>query len=94
LDAAFMAMKAHDTARPTHMTLPRLGPAGYGVSAQNCWNDPTLAAIAGPDRWVGLVVPGTAVAPWEPGRVERGAEKGSGSARGLVGARVEADVFL
>jgi 2-dehydropantoate 2-reductase len=78
-DIAFLAMKAYDTAWAAHMALPRLGPAGYVVSAQNCWNDPTVAAIAGPDRSVGLVMSKIAVALWEPGRVERGAEKGSGS---------------
>ncbi|HEX9409140.1 MAG TPA: 2-dehydropantoate 2-reductase [Methylomirabilota bacterium] len=78
-DVAFVAMKAYDTAWATHMALPRLGPAGYVVSAQNCWNDPGVAAIAGPERSVGLVMSKIAVALWEPGRVERGAEKGSGS---------------
>ena len=72
-------MKAYDTAWATHMALPRLGPDGYVVSAQNCWNDPGVAAIAGHDRSVGLVMSKIAVALWEPGRVERGAEKGSGS---------------
>jgi 2-dehydropantoate 2-reductase len=35
-DVAFVAVKAYDTAWATHMALPRLGPAGYVVSAQNC----------------------------------------------------------
>jgi 2-dehydropantoate 2-reductase len=78
-DVAFVAVKAYDTAWATHMALPRLGPDGYVVSAQNCWNDPVVAAIAGPDRSVGLVMSKIAVALWEPARVERGAEKGSGS---------------
>jgi 2-dehydropantoate 2-reductase len=78
-DVAFVAMKAYDTAWATHMALPRLGPAGYVVSAQNCWNDPGVAAIAGQERSVGLVMSKIAVALWEPGHVERGAEKGSGS---------------
>jgi 2-dehydropantoate 2-reductase len=78
-DVAVVAMKAYDTAWATHMALPRLGRDGYVVSAQNCWNDPTVAAIAGPERSVGLVMSKIAVALWEPGRVERGAEKGSGS---------------
>jgi len=38
-----------------------------------------VAAIAGQERAVGLVMSKIAVALWEPGRVERGAEKGSGS---------------
>jgi 2-dehydropantoate 2-reductase len=78
-DVAFVAMKAYDTAWATHMALPRLGPAGYVVSAQNCWNDPGVAAIAGQERAVGLVMSKIAVALWEPGHVERGAEKGSGT---------------
>jgi len=98
-DVAFVALKAYDTAWATHMAVPRLGPAGYVVSAQNCWNDPTVAAIAGPDRSVGLVMSKIAVALWEPGHVERGAEKGSGSGHdvfragehdGRITTRVEA----
>src|SRR5499427_1740005 len=78
-DIAFVAMKAYDTAWATHMALPRLAADGYLVSSQNCWNDPVVAAIAGRERSVGLVMSKIAVALWEPGRVERGAEKGSGS---------------
>src|SRR5882672_4254413 len=98
-DVAFVAMKAYDTAWATHMALPHLGPAGYVVSAQNCWNDPGVAAIAGPERSVGLVMSKIAVALWQPGHVERGAEKGSGSGHdvfragehdGKVTPRVEA----
>jgi 2-dehydropantoate 2-reductase len=98
-DIAFIAVKAYDTAWATHMALPHLGPAGYVVSAQNCWNDPGVAAIAGPERSVGLVMSKIAVALWQPGHVERGAEKGSGSGHdvfragehdGKVTPRVEA----
>src|SRR5215468_790101 len=78
-DIAFVAMKAYDTAWATHMALSHLGPEGYVVSAQNCWNDPGVAAIAGQERSVGLVMSKIAVALWEPGHVERGAEKGSGT---------------
>ena len=99
LDIAFVAVKAYDTAWATHRALPHLGPAGYVVSAQNCWNDPAVAAIAGPERSVGLVMSKIAVALWQPGHVERGAEKGSGSGHdvfragehdGKITARVEA----
>jgi 2-dehydropantoate 2-reductase len=98
-DIAFIAVKAYDTAWATHMALPHLGPAGYVVSAQNCWNDPGVAAIAGQERSVGLVMSKIAVALWQPGHVERGAEKGSGSGHdvfragehdGKVTPRVEA----
>ena len=78
-DLAVVAMKAYDTAWATHLALPHLAPGGYVVSAQNCWNDPGVAAIAGQERSVGLVMSKIAVALWEPGHVERGAEKGSGS---------------
>jgi len=98
-DIAFVAMKAYDTAWATHMALPRLAADGYLVSSQNCWNDPVVAAIAGRERSVGLVMSKIAVALWEPGRVERGAEKGSGSGHdvfrvgehdGAITPRVEA----
>src|SRR5712692_7882629 len=98
-DVAFVAVKAYDTAWATHMAPPRLAPDGYVVSAQNCWNDPVVAAIAGADRSVGLVMSKIAVALWQPGHVERGAEKGSGSGHdvfravehdGKVTPRVEA----
>ncbi len=51
----------------------------YDTAWENCWNDPGVAAIAGQERSVGLVMSKIAVALWEPGHVERGAEKGSGS---------------
>ena len=46
-------IKAYDTAWATHHGPAPPGPAGYVVSAQNCWNDPGVAAIAGPERSVG-----------------------------------------
>ena len=78
-DVAFVAMKAYDTAWATHMALPRLGPAGYVVSAQNCWNDPIVASIAGAERSVGLIMSKIGVALWKAGEVERGMEKGQGA---------------
>lgn len=78
-DIAFVAVKSYDTAWATHLALRHLAPTGYVVSAQNCWNDPVAAAIAGPARSVGLVMSRIGVALWEPGRVERGVEKGAGS---------------
>src|SRR5262245_34591714 len=77
-DLAVVAMKAYDTAWATHLAVPHLAPSGYVVSAQNCWNDPVVAAIAGRERAVGLVMSSIAVALWKPGQVERGAERGSG----------------
>lgn len=78
-DIAFIAMKAYDTAWATRLALRHLTPDGYLVSAQNCWNDPLVASIAGAHRAVGLVMSKIAVALWEPGSVERGAERGSAS---------------
>jgi 2-dehydropantoate 2-reductase len=78
-DIAFIAMKAYDTAWATWMALPHLGPEGYVVSAQNCWNDPIVASIAGAERSVGLVMSKIGVALWKPGQVERGMERGQGA---------------
>jgi 2-dehydropantoate 2-reductase len=75
-DIAVVAMKAYDTAWATQLTLPHLSPTGYVVAAQNCWTDPIVAAIAGEERSVGLVMSNIAVALWKPGQVERGAERG------------------
>jgi 2-dehydropantoate 2-reductase len=81
-DIAFIAMKAYDTAWATHLALPHLAPTGYLVSAQNCWTDPIVAAIAGPSLAVGLVMSSIGVALWKPGEVERGVERGG--ARGHI----------
>jgi 2-dehydropantoate 2-reductase len=78
-DIAFVAVKSYDTAWATHLALRHLAPSGYLVAAQNCWNDPVIAAIAGPARSVGLIMSRIAVALWEAGRVERGVEKGAGA---------------
>ena len=75
-DIAFIAMKAYDTAWATWMALPHLKPEGYVVSAQNCWNDPIVASIAGAERSVGLIMSKIGVALWKAGEVERGMEKG------------------
>ena len=78
-DVAFIAMKAYDTAWATWMALPHLKPEGYVVSAQNCWNDPIVASIAGAERSVGLIMSKIGVALWKAGEVERGMEKGQGA---------------
>ena len=78
-DIAFVTMKSYDTAWATQLAIRHLGPKGYVVSAQNCWNDPLVASIAGADRSVGLVMSRIGVALWKPGEVERGAERGSSS---------------
>ena len=78
-DIAFVAMKAYDTAWATQLALRHLAPDGYVVSAQNCWPDPVVAAVAGSSRAVGLVMSKIGVAVWTPGQVERGMEKGQGT---------------
>src|SRR5262249_18308746 len=55
-DIAFVDMKAYDTAWATQLAIRHLSPEGYVVSSQNCWTDPTVAAMAGADRSVGLVM--------------------------------------
>jgi 2-dehydropantoate 2-reductase len=77
-DIAFVAMKAYDTAWAAQVALRHLPSEGYMVSAQNCWPDPVVAAVAGPGRAVGLVMSKIGVAVWKPGHVERGMEKGQG----------------
>ncbi len=75
-DLAFVAMKAYDTAWAAQLALRHLAPDGYVVSAQNCWPDPVVAAVAGASRAVGLVMSKIGVALWKPGQVERGMETG------------------
>jgi 2-dehydropantoate 2-reductase len=98
-EIAFVAMKAYDTAWATQLALRHLGPHGFVVSAQNCWPDPVVAAVAGPGRAVGLVMSKIGVALWTPGQVERGFEKREGTGHdvfragehdGAVTPRVEA----
>ena len=79
-DIAFVTMKSRDTAWATHFVKRFLNAGGYVVSAQNCWNDPTIASIMGAERAVGLIMSRISVAVWEPGKVSRGVEKGSARA--------------
>src|SRR6202795_2608781 len=78
-DIAFIAMKTYDTAWATHLALSHVKPEGFVVSAQNCWNDPVVAGIAGVDRSVGLVMSRIGVALWKPGEVERAMDGGGGA---------------
>ena len=77
-DIGIVAMKSYDTAWAAHLLVPHVKPSGFVICAQNCWNDPLVASIAGPERTVGLIMSGISVAMWKPGEVERGAERGSG----------------
>jgi 2-dehydropantoate 2-reductase len=75
-DVAFVAMKVYDTAWATQLAVRHLGPQGYVVASENCWPDPIVASIAGPERSVGLILSKIGVACWKPGEVERGMERG------------------
>jgi 2-dehydropantoate 2-reductase len=77
-EIAFVAMKVYDTAWATQLALRHLEADGYVVASENCWPDPIVAAVAGPERAVGLVMSKIGVALWRPGQVERGMEKGAG----------------
>jgi len=97
-DVSFVTMKSYDTVWAAPLAARHLGPKGYVVSAQNCWNDPLVATLVGADRAVGLVMSKIGVALWKPGEVERGAERGSASGHdvfragehdGRVSARVK-----
>jgi 2-dehydropantoate 2-reductase len=75
-DLAFVAMKVYDTEWATQLALRHLAPEGFVVSSQNCWPDPRVAAVAGADRSLGLIMSKIGVACWRPGEVERGMERG------------------
>ena len=75
-EIAFVAMKVYDTAWATQLAIRHLRPDGYVVASENCWPDPMVAAVAGAERSVGLVMSKIGVALWKPGEVQRGMEKG------------------
>ena len=74
-DIGFVAMKAYDTKWAGAFIDRFVKPGGYIVASQNCWTDAALAEAVGDGRAVGLIMSGITVAVWEPGKVERGAEK-------------------
>ena len=77
-EVAFVAMKVYDTEWATQLALRHLAADGVVVSSQNCWPDPRVAAVAGAERSLGLIMSKIGVALWTPGQVERGMEKGTG----------------
>jgi 2-dehydropantoate 2-reductase len=83
-DIAFVAMKVYDTEWASQLALRHLAPDGYVVSSQNTWPDPTVAAMVGKERAVGLVMSRIGVAVWQPGTVERGMEGGGGGTGHIV----------
>jgi 2-dehydropantoate 2-reductase len=74
-DTVFVCVKSFDTHWAAQLGKPFLKPGGYMVSAQNCWNDPVIAATVGSQNAVGLIMSSIQVALWEPGKVERGGKK-------------------
>jgi len=75
-DIAFITVKSYDTEWATHFIKRYVKPEGFFLSIQNCWNDPTIGEIVGPDRALGCVASHIEVALWEPGHVNRGGEPG------------------
>ncbi len=75
-DIAIISVKSYDTEWATHFIKRYVKPEGFFVSIQNCWNDPTIGEIVGPDRALGCVASHIEVALWEPGHVNRGGEPG------------------
>jgi len=75
-DYAFVAMKSYDTEWATHFIRRYVKPTGFFISLQNCWNDPLIGSIVGPERELGCVASHIEVALWEPGHVIRGGEVG------------------
>ena len=67
-DIGIVAMKSYDTAWAAHLLAPHVKPSGIVICAQNCWNDPLVASIAGGERTVGLIMSGISVAMWKPGK--------------------------
>ena len=75
-DIAFITVKSYDTEWATHFIKRYVKPDGFFVSIQNCWNDPVIGGIVGPERALGSVASHIEVALWEPGHVNRGGELG------------------
>ena len=54
-DYAFIALKSYDTEWATHFVKRYVHAEGCFISLQNCWNDPVVAAVVGPERALGCV---------------------------------------
>ena len=78
-DYAFISLKSYDTEWATHFIKRYVKPDGCFVSLQNCWNDPVVGGIVGPERAMGCIASHIEVALWEPGHVERGGAVGRDS---------------
>ena len=98
-DYAFITTKSYDTEWATHFVKRYVKDDGAFVSIQNCWNDPIIADIVGPERQLGCIASHIEVALWEPAHVNRGGAPGRdhghtvfrvGEYTGAVTARSEA----
>ena len=78
-DYAFIALKSYDTEWATHFIKRYVKPDGCFISLQNCWNDPVVASVVGPDNAMGCIASHIEVALWEPGHVQRGGAVGRDS---------------
>ena len=74
-DIGLICVKSFDTTWAATLAARFIGDSGYLVSAQNCWNDPAIAAVVGSERAVGLVMSSIQVALYEPGIVARGGKE-------------------
>jgi 2-dehydropantoate 2-reductase len=82
-DAAFIAVKAYDTAWATQLALPYLAPTGCVVSLQNGINEEAIGAIAGWGRTLGCSVSALAAELVAPGRIVRNSPLGDDKKAGL-----------
>jgi 2-dehydropantoate 2-reductase len=82
-DAAFVAVKAYDTAWATQLIVPYLAPGGCVVSLQNGVNEHAIAAIAGWERTLGCSVSALAAELVAPGRIVRNSPLGDEKKPGL-----------
>ncbi|MBI4203848.1 MAG: 2-dehydropantoate 2-reductase [Betaproteobacteria bacterium] len=74
LDVVFLCVKSYDTPWATTMITPYLSPAGFIVSMQNGMNEESIAAFAGWERTMGVVLSTIGVNAVGPGHVVRTTE--------------------
>ena len=85
-DYAFITVKSYDTEWATHFIKRYVKPDGFFISLQNCWNDPLIGEIVGPERAIGSVASHIEVALWEPGHVLRAAPSAATTATRCSGS--------
>ncbi|MBS0241565.1 MAG: NAD(P)-binding domain-containing protein [Proteobacteria bacterium] len=97
VDIAIVAVKSYDTLWATSMIAQYLAPHGYVVSAQNCFNEETVASVVGWGKTVGCMVGNNfAVELTEPGAIRRNMPKDgkiptleAGEVHGRITPRIE-----